>query len=234
MRRPKLRVRQPGRQLLFWRRTWTSSPWTWTQPWPADWSELRQRGWSAPSTRGPRPAKSLRSLCLQNACFCSFRSHLPCWWRGSRGASRVSGLGEESGCCKDSGHRRSGTQRILHTFLSVGVLEVDIADVDDAREPAQPRKEIEQVEVRAVGLNFERHVVVIFARNDRLRSEAADVHVGSGRRTLHQADELVFFLLFRNDGLQRLELLGERVHLRFRFAVTLAVNLKLGDFLIQR
>ncbi len=41
------------------------------------------------------------------------------------------------------------------------------------------------------------------------------------------------FFFFGDDGLQRLELLRERVHLRFQFAVTLAIHLKLRDFLIQ-
>ena len=147
--------------------------------------------------------------------------------------SRVSGLGEESGCCKDSGHRGAWPSRIFRGLAAVGVLEVDVADVDDARQAAQPAEEVEQVEVRAVGLNFKRHVVVIFARDDRLRGQAANLHVGSGRCSLHQADEFVFFFFFWNDGLQRLELLRERVHLRFQFAVALAINLKLRDFLIQ-
>src|SRR5579871_4955208 len=178
----------PSSRSWSWRcqPAWTSRSWTWKQPWPADSTERRWQGWSAPSTRGLRPVKSLRSLCLQNACFCSLRSHFPCWLRGLRGCrcTGVSGLGEESGCRKYSGNRGAGSQRILRRFLARGILEIDVANIDNPGQAAQAAEEVEQVEIGAVGLDFERHVVVVFAGDHGLRGQTANLHVRSGRRTL--------------------------------------------------
>ena len=47
-----------------------------------------------------------------------------------------------------------------------------------------------------------------------------------------EVDEFIHFLLFRHDRLQGVQLLGERVHLLFQFAIALLVDTELLDFLI--
>src|SRR5580704_15330318 len=166
----------------------------------------------------------------------SFRLHLSSRLllrTGCGRGARISRLGEKRGGGKDSRNGSARAQRVLCGLRAGRILEIQISHIDDSRQTAQPPEKVQNIEIGTVRLNLERHIVVVFARDHRLRGQTPNLNVRRACRALHLADEFVDILFFRHDGLQRFQLLGKRVHLRLQLAVTLPVNLELGDFLVE-
>src|SRR5215471_2344205 len=145
-----------------------------------------------------------------------------CGCRGGIGLFRKVGCDREN-----SGNRRSRTNWIFR-FLGTGrpgIIQLQVSHIDDSRKPAQPLEEIQHVEVWPVGLRFKRHLVVIFLAVDFPCRQLTQLHVCGARRSLDLPDELIHFLFLRHDGLQGVQLLVQRIHLLFRFPITLLVHL---------
>ena len=83
---------------------WTSRSWAWTQPWLADGTALRLAGLVCAIKPGAAASKIPTMIVFTERMFLliPFTVYLPS--RVSQHGSRVSGLGEESGCCKYSRH----------------------------------------------------------------------------------------------------------------------------------
>src|SRR5215469_16528812 len=91
--------------------------------------------------------------------------------RSTRSRSRISRLREKRRHRKYSRHRLARPHRVLRPFYLRGtrIGKVQVAHVDNPRQAAQTRKEVQHVEVRPIGLGLKRHLVMVFLWHDILR-----------------------------------------------------------------
>ena len=113
-------------------------------------------------------------------------------------------------------------------------LDVEAADVDDARELADAVEEDRQVVIGAVELERDRPLGVQLLGDDRRRLEALDRQVRLRRHRLHPAQQVGRVLLFGQHRPQVVEPSFELVDLRAELRQLLRRRLALGDVAAQR
>src|SRR5271156_1886119 len=151
-------------------------------------------------------------------------------WCSRRRRRSVCRLREESGNSHDAGDRGSGSHAIsgIRPFGG-GAVEFKIANIDDAREPAQLGEEIQDCEIRAIGCNFKWDFEIELFWGDGQRLEGANGHAGACGSALDHEDKFVHLLVFGNDGLQSGQLLGKRIHFGLQLGAALFVNTQAGN-----